>query len=109
MILKSILSGLILGGLQAFVFRLKSNTIFAKIPNQTENTLSEKELKKQRLRTIFNFASFSLVSNLLLISLLAFLIIKYEINIPIVIISLMFSFWTFILVSLKRMKTTKDF
>jgi hypothetical protein len=108
MLLKSITCGLFLGFFQALMFKVRSNRLFTKIPKQTDQ-LPEKALNKQKLQTIFRFASFSLISNLLLILLLAFLIIKYEINIPIAIISLMFSFWTFTFIFLKRMKTEKDF
>jgi hypothetical protein len=91
-LLISIILGTFLGLMHSFVFRLQLKNLQIRITNQTVPT-SEKEIKRQKIKNILSFTSFYLLSHLLLISLLAFFIIKLDLNISVVIIFLIVSFW----------------
>lgn len=96
-IISSILIGSIFGLSYGFIFYKKMENLWLSSKKVLDKKLDSKNFKKQKYKTIAAKTLLNLLSYTLLLLFLVFLIIKFEFNIPAVIISLLFFFWIYIL------------
>ena len=104
LILKSLILGVVFGFSYGFMFVGKLKKLYRSHLEKQDDSLSRGSGQASKNKIIFSFASFFFLIHILLISIFAYTILRFKLDISSLVITFLVSFWSYTLFTIKKNK-----